>query len=76
MEIGLQYANKEIKNNHGIPISMVIIIGDSSPNTLKEVEYQRKTAAENIANDEKYWENTDNYRSSTCWEYEIRKIKE
>jgi hypothetical protein len=38
MEIGLQYANKEIENDQGIPLSMVIIIGDAPPNTIEEVE--------------------------------------
>lgn len=56
MEIGLQYANKEILNNQGIPLSMVIIIGDAPPNTLKEVEGKRLQAANVHFKNKKYWE--------------------
>jgi hypothetical protein len=34
IEIGLAHANYELKNDNGIPLSMVIIIGDAPPNTL------------------------------------------
>ena len=37
IEIGLQYANKEINNDKGSPLSMIIIIGDAPPNTLEDV---------------------------------------
>jgi hypothetical protein len=37
IEIGLQFANKEIKNHNGVPVSMIIIIGDAMPNTFEEV---------------------------------------
>jgi hypothetical protein len=76
MEIGLQYANKEIENNHGIPVSMVIVIGDAAPNTLEDIEYKRKQAAVKYANDINYWQKTENYKSSTHWEHELNKIKE
>jgi hypothetical protein len=55
MEIGLQYANKEIENDQGIPLSMVIIIGDAPPNTLAEVESKRLYAAEKYTKNKKYW---------------------
>ena len=45
MEIGLQFANNEIKNDEGIPLSMIIVIGDAPPNTVEEVEFKRKRAA-------------------------------
>jgi hypothetical protein len=76
MEIGLQYANKEIENDQGIPLSMVIIIGDAPPNTLDEVESKRLHVANIIKNDKKYWQKTKNYKVSTNWEMELRKIKE
>ena len=45
IEAGLQFANKEIKENNGIPLSMIIIIGDAAPNTVKDVTDKRDGAA-------------------------------
>ena len=45
IEIGLQLANKEIRGYNGIPLSMIIIIGDAAPNTLDDVKVKREQAA-------------------------------
>ncbi len=55
---------------------MVIIIGDAAPNTLKDVEEKRKHVADKIVKNRKYWSQTLNYKVSTYWEDELRKIKE
>jgi hypothetical protein len=47
VEIALQFANKEIKNNNGVPVSMIIIIGDAIPNTEEEVQTKRCLASKN-----------------------------
>ncbi len=57
MEIGLQFANNEIKNDEGIPLSMIIVIGDAPPNTVEEVEFKRKRAALQAGNPN-YWSET------------------
>ena len=41
IEVGLQFANKEIKDNNGVPLSMIIIIGDAPPNTERDVKRNR-----------------------------------
>ena len=55
---------------------MIIVIGDAAPNTLENIVYKRERAAKEFAKDNKYWEKTQNYRVSTYWEHELRKIKE
>lgn len=70
IEIGLWHANQEILDNKGIPLSMVIIIGDAPPNTLEEVKEKRKRAAKSTWNSN-YWERTKNYKEETHWEKEI-----
>ncbi len=54
---------------------MVIIIGDAHPNTLKNVE-EKRLLAESYAKNKNYWKQTQNYKVSTFWEHELRKIKE
>ena len=55
---------------------MIIVIGDAQPNTLKDVETKRKHVAEILRKDKKYWEKSQNYRTSTYWEHELKQIKE
>ena len=71
VEIALQFANKEIKNNNGVPVSMIIIIGDAIPNTEEEVQTKRHLANINP----KYWEETKEYKRATHWKTEIEAIK-
>jgi hypothetical protein len=75
MEIGLYHANKEIKNDKGIPLSMIIIIGDAPPNTLEEVEYKRNAKVGYIFG-RNYWKDTENYKEPTYWEKELKQIEE
>ena len=49
IEIGLQFANKEIKNNKGVPLSMIIVIGDAAPNTVEDVQMKREYATKKYA---------------------------
>ena len=46
IEIGLWYANQEIINNQGLPLSMIIIIGDALANTPDNVTVKRQKIAE------------------------------
>ena len=46
IEIGLWYANQEIVNNQGLPLSMIIIIGDALANTPENVTAKRQKIAE------------------------------
>lgn len=75
IEVGLQFANREIKECNGIPLSMIIIIGDAPPNTLKDVQENREEAAA-AENDPQYWEKTKDYKEPTHWEKELIPIKE
>jgi hypothetical protein len=71
IEIALQFANKEIRNNNGVPVCMIIIIGDAIPNTVEEVQYKRNKANKNP----NYWEETKEYKKATHWNTEIESIK-
>ncbi len=71
IEIALQFANKEIRNNNGVPVSMIIIIGDAIPNTVEDVKTKREGANKNP----NYWEETKEYKIATHWKTEIESIK-
>ena len=76
MEIGFQYANKEIQNDKGIPLSMIIVIGDAPPNTLEEVESKRHHVENVLKKEKRYWEKSLNYKVSTNWQKELKKIED
>lgn len=65
IEIGLWYANKQIKNAGEIPVSQVFVIGDAPPNTRDEVEKKRVH--------ESHWKGTP-YEVPTYWETEMKHL--
>ena len=76
IEVGLQFANQEIRECNGIPLSMIIIIGDAAPNTPDDVKAKRKHTAVNLVKDKTYWQTTKDYKDATTWEEEITLIKD
>jgi len=72
IEIGLWHANQEIINDNGIPLSMIIIIGDAPPNTVEEVKMKRDRAA-SFQGIKTYWTKTK-YKDETHWERELLEI--
>ena len=72
IEIALAHANQELENDKGIPLSMVIIIGDALPNSRDDVDTKRNHHKNSF--NEAYWRKTK-YREKRYFDSELKKLE-